>query len=302
MGSVCMGADMTKARTLSIRACQVTMALSLLGCSAVDSTAASDGALGSGGSNGSGGTGGTGAETAVMTGGTAGGSGGGLVIPDDEEPPSNDDVCSVAILGDPGSNPSANFAAWLGERGPVVERFESVTALPALTAAELSRFDVVFLDWLAPDTSVGISPSDLGSWVMAGGRLVALSGYGDYPEALAVQNDLLLPLSVGFDTTGPIWGPVTQFVPHSITTGLTSLTFIGGRSISHLPDDEVLMTVGDPADAVCVIGQRGSGKVFLFGDEWITYDSEWSAEPEIEQFWVNVFSWLGDCDITPIVK
>lgn len=278
------------------------MVLSLLGCTAPGNEEPNDGALGSGGSTGSNGSGGMGAEPPFATGGTAEGSGGGLVITDGDPPTGTDDVCSVAILGDPGSNPSANFAAWLGERGPTVERFESVAALPALTAAELSRFDVVFLDWLAPDKSVGISPGELASWVETGGRLVALSGYGDYPEALTVQNELLLPLAVGFDTTATLWGPVMDFVPHAITTGLTSLTFIGGRAVTHQADDEVLMTVGEPAQDVCVVAERGSGKVFLFGDEWITYDSEWSTQPEIEQFWVNVFAWLGDCDITPIVK
>jgi hypothetical protein len=239
-------------------------------------------------------------------GGTPVAAGGGLVVPDDEEGSTGgagqDDVCTLAILGDPGSNPSANFAEWIAERGPVVERFDAETRLPLLTAAELGRFDVVFLDWLAPETMSGVTPSEFGAWVESGGRLVALSGYADYPEALDVQNEMLEPLGLGFDATMPYFGPVVDFVPHPITAGLTSLTFVGGRVVTHEADDEVLMTMGEPALPTCVVGQRGSGKVFLFGDEWVTYDSEWSAQPEIEEFWVNVFAWLGDCDLQVVVK
>jgi hypothetical protein len=207
----------------------------------------------------------------------------------------------VAILGEPGSNPAANFAAWISARGPVVKRYSPGTELAALTASELSGYEVAFLDWLAPGTTLGITPQELQSWVEGGGRLIALSGYGDYPEALQVQNQMLLPLDLGFVTTEILWGPVTQFASHPITTELTSISFIGGREVTHAAADTVVMTLGDPAKPVGIAAVRGSGKVFAFGDEWVTYDSEWSAIPEIQQLWVNVFQWLGDCELVPII-
>ena len=52
-----------------------------------------------------------------------------------------------------------------------------------------------------------------------------------------------------------------------------------------------------------VVGQAvavGEGKLFMWGDEWITYDSEWSEdqhpEYQVEQFWLNIFKWLSPPD------
>ncbi len=215
---------------------------------------------------------------------------------------SGSDSCTVAILGDAGANSAANFAKWISDRGPIVRRFAAGMELESLTPAELSQYDVVLLDWLAPETLLGITPEDLGGWVRGGGSLIALSGYGDYSEAVAVQNEMLMPLDLGFVTTEVVWGPVSQFAPHPITEGLTSITFIGGREVTSLAEDAVLMTLNDPPKPVGVAAQRDAGKAFLFGDEWITYDSEWAAVPEIQQMWVNIFDWLADCELQTIVR
>ena len=44
----------------------------------------------------------------------------------------------------------------------------------------------------------------------------------------------------------------------------------------------------------------GAGRVFVWGDEWITYSSEWTLHPDyqVDQFWVNIVKWLSpprDC-------
>jgi hypothetical protein len=146
------------------------------------------------------------------------------------------DDCAVGILGEPGENPAANFAAWIEARGPIVDRFAPGGELETLTPAQLSEYDVVVLDWLAPETTLGITPQELETWVQGGGRLIALSGYADYPEALAVQNQMLAPLGISFVTEQVLWGPVTQFVSHPITANLTEISFIGGREVtSGLP-------------------------------------------------------------------
>lgn len=38
--------------------------------------------------------------------------------------------------------------------------------------------------------------------------------------------------------------------------------------------------------------QRGSGHVFVWGDEWIEFDSEWRAQVMVARFWVNIFGWF----------
>ena len=48
--------------------------------------------------------------------------------------------------------------------------------------------------------------------------------------------------------------------------------------------------------------QLGSGRAFVWGDEWIEFDSEWSTLPEIKQLWVQVFAWispLNRCQLQP---
>lgn len=214
--------------------------------------------------------------------------------------PTGEEACKLAILGDPGSNPGANFAAWIEKRGPVVDRFLAGPDLEAFTLADLQRYQVLLLDFLAPSALLGLAPEELMTWAEGGGRIIALSGYGDYPEVVSVQNRMLAPLLLGFVSDTPVWGPVTRFEPHPITAGLQSLTFVGGREVSHDPLDEVIMTVSEAAVPVGVVATRGAGRLFLFGDEWVTFDSEWVAMPEIEQFWVNVFDWLGGCKLTPI--
>ena len=34
-------------------------------------------------------------------------------------------------------------------------------------------------------------------------------------------------------------------------------------------------------------------RLFIFGDEWIEFDSEWKNIPEIKKFWVQTLAWLG---------
>jgi hypothetical protein len=38
----------------------------------------------------------------------------------------------------------------------------------------------------------------------------------------------------------------------------------------------------------------GKGRVLVWGDEWITFDSEWSSHPEyqVERLWLNSLKWL----------
>jgi len=46
----------------------------------------------------------------------------------------------------------------------------------------------------------------------------------------------------------------------------------------------------------------GMGHVFQWGDEWITYDSEWTAHPDyqVQLLWLNAIKWLtvqGTCQV-----
>jgi len=103
--------------------------------------------------------------------------------------------------------------------------------------------------------------------------------------------------------SGARTGNVTMFEPHPLTEGLSELPFRGGFA---------LQLVGEPADTALIasvpsrIGpdelpeavgyaqQRGRGRVFVWGDEWVAYDETWSASPMARQFWLNAIDWLTE--------
>lgn len=84
-------------------------------------------------------------------------------------------------------------------------------------------------------------------------------------------------------------GPITSFAPHEITADLTAISF----HVDIVEDgvNEVIMTL--PQGPVGVVQDRGVGRLFMFGDEWIEFDPEWRNIPQIEQFWVQTLSFLG---------
>jgi hypothetical protein len=216
----------------------------------------------------------------------------------------------ILILGNPGSNPSSNFQQWLMNGGATVERMQTATLSPTITAATLQPFDVVILDQLTRDYSTA-EAAILASWVSDGGGIVSLSGYQDDPTIDWRANSLLAPLSLAYSGT-LMDGPVTQFAVHPITAGITSITFDGGYGIADLggaagtrtpiaflPD----ATAGAGAVPVGYAVQFGGGRAFVWGDEWIEFDSAWSMLPQIKQLWVQVLGWLapgGNCVLQPL--
>ena len=48
-----------------------------------------------------------------------------------------------------------------------------------------------------------------------------------------------------------------------------------------------------PQGPVGVVQDRISGTLFIFGDEWVEFDSEWMNIPQIKQFWVQVLAYIG---------
>lgn len=214
---------------------------------------------------------------------------------------------NIGILGNPGANASSNFQTWLQAAGTTVQRIQTTAGVP-LTAAVLAPFDVVVLDWLTRDYTT-TEASVLAAWISAGGGLASMSGYDNDTTDDWHANSLLAPIGVAY--SGPLLsGPVTSFAAHPITAGLTSITFDGGYAISDLGGTASTRTPiaflpasgGSGTVTVGFAAQLGSGRAFVWGDEWIEFDSEWSKLPEIKQFWVQIFTWIAPtnkCAIVP---
>jgi hypothetical protein len=196
------------------------------------------------------------------------------------------DCQRVLLLGNPGVNPSSNFQSWTLMNGTVVSRQVD----PTIDATLLAQFDLVLIDRVTR-AYTSDEANALAAWVDAGNGVMALTGYAAAVGDAENPNSLLAALGASFDTT-LLSGPVTTFPAHPTNTGLTSVTFSGGRPIlTTAPNVTVVGTIGTANVAIAY--EHGNGRVYLWGDEWVTFDSQWSSMPEIKQFWVNAFGWLG---------
>lgn len=286
------------------------LALSLLGVASLLACGASDRG-GSGAGAGTTTTGkGTGGSTASgldggggQAGGGLGGDDGGLIL--DGAVPVDAAGCThlnIGIFGNPGANPSSNFQTWLEMSGTSVQRIQK-TATDPVTAATLAPFDVIVLDWLTRDYTAA-EAAVLATWISAGGGLATMTGYDNNTTDDWHANSLLAPLQVAY-SGALLNGPVTTFAQHPITAGLTSVTFAGGYAVSDLGGTASTRTpiafLSGPTNVGYAI-EMGQGHAFVWGDEWIEFDSEWSTLPEIKQLWVQVFGWLAPpnkCALTP---
>lgn len=204
------------------------------------------------------------------------------------------DCLNIALIGNQGANPSAEFQTWLEAQGTQVDR---ISTMPneLLDKATLNKYDIIILDYLIRNYTAEEAMTTQ-TWVEAGGGLMAMTGFTNAQFAADRPNSLIKPMGLSYNTSkGFFSGPVTQFVPHPITMGLTSISFYGGLFIDIVNDgvgvNKTIMTL--PQGPVGVVQDRKNGRLFIFGDEWVEFDSEWKNIPQIKQFWVQTLSWLG---------
>lgn len=121
---------------------------------------------------------------------------------------------------------------------------------------------------------------------------MSLNGFNGSSD-LSRGNSLLVELGVEH-VIGLQSGNVTTFHTHPLTTGLTSVTFNGGYCLANLPSGEGSVVVAEiTAGPVGLALVRGSGRAFVWGDEWVEFDSQWQTLPEIKTFWANSLGWLS---------
>jgi hypothetical protein len=210
------------------------------------------------------------------------------------------DCLRIGIIGSPGSNPSANFQAWLEARGTSVERTHTM-ASETFDAVLLDKYDVIIFDRL-PRQYTTDEAGVLKAWVETRGGFVSMTGYTGAAAPDFYTNTLLAPFGLEYQP-GLHTEPVTMFAMHPVTVGLTSVTFAGGYLVKDLGLNGGTSTVigSISAGPVAFAHERGKGRAVVWGDEWIEFDSEWKSLPEIEQLWVNIIAWIGpqdSCQVT----
>lgn len=221
----------------------------------------------------------------------------------------HDGVCdclNIATVGHigPWSNGGNVFSSWLNARSPL-----GAVALAdeELTADKLRPFQIVVLLHVATsevssDTTVtpahhafsNDEASAFEAWVRAGGGVMSTIGY-TYDEASEVVNvnKLLTRLGMGYSATKlDLGGNVQTWMTHPVTDGITNIFISNGVE----PDGANGTTIAKGGDSVALqVAQVDKGRAAIWGDEWITYDSEWAdvKGQQVEHFWLNLLKWLS---------
>jgi hypothetical protein len=222
----------------------------------------------------------------------------------------HDGVCDCLNIGTigrigPWSNGGDVFASWLDARTPQgAVPLDDEVLTPELLAP-LQVIVVLHVDKVAIENEGEMTPAHhtfaqdevdaFASWVKKGGGTMTTIGY-TMNEAAEVENvnRLLAPVGMGYSTTNlGVQGYVEAWTKHALTDGVKRIRTDNGvepdgpdgETLAHDRDGHVALQVSEPSE----------GRVVVWGDEWITYDSEWAdvKDQQVELFWLNILKWLS---------
>lgn len=219
----------------------------------------------------------------------------------------NDGICdclNIAILGASGFAPNANFEAWLEDQGSAVTRTLLANNPGVVTPAFLANYDLVLLDRieraLSPEEAAAIE-----AFVKADGRgMITLIGYNfdnnnPVPERDRA-NTALAPFGLAY--TGGYFGDgvIPTFVQnHPVSMGIVDVNFAGGIAPidnGNQGTSDVFATVQNTTAGIAHQTAMQGGRVIVWGDEWLTFDSDWQGYADVQDFWVNMVSWAKPQD------
>jgi len=237
----------------------------------------------------------------------------------------------------PGVDNTKAFENWLNDKSSATASI--ITTHEKLTPDLLAGFDVFILQDLenasvaksgdGPYWTFGADEIDaLTKWVEAGGGLIALTGYSGNKQDVDPTNALLKFANISFNKDDVLTAndcpravmdcfcvgnsvPMTGWAATDpISAHITEVGAFYGRTITAGADATVVVQNGTAKYAVSKV--VGKGKVFVFGDEWVTYSSQW-GQPlpqnadmnnscymkgpdkvyQVPQFWFNAIKWVA---------
>jgi hypothetical protein len=221
----------------------------------------------------------------------------------------HDGVCdclNIATIGEigPWSNGGDVFKTWLNNRSPTpaVELGDKV-----ITDELLKPLQIVVVLYAGTMDLTGngrtlpahhaFSAEEVAAfqrWVERGGGVMTTIGY-TADEAMEVinVNRLLAPLGMAYSAAKLAEdGYVQEWVQHPVTNQVMKIFTANGVE----PDGTSGTTLAFDANkhVALQVAQPQAGHVVVWGDEWITYDSQWQAvqDQQVERLWLNVFKWL----------
>lgn len=207
------------------------------------------------------------------------------------------DCLAIGTIGEAVYPMDETFDAWLAARGsrPVV-----ALGNEPLTPERLAPLQVLIVQDVRERSHDAAEIAALESWVRAGGGLLSLVGY--VADNNVHVNALLAPFGVAYGSqlsflaVGTVTWPVKGWNPHPVTQGVSQVGVQGAYAV--LGDGQVLAQesdlLGGPPIVLLRALEPGAGKLLVYGDEWITYNSEWTdrTDYQIERLWQNALKWL----------
>lgn len=326
----------------SILSCAAALAIGVgCGASDPDDGVGPDGGLTDGMNPGTGGTGdGTG-------GGIDLGSGGGAT--DDErevecriDEETGMEVCSCVkvaswgALGNFGAVPGMDgqdaIVAWLNQNS--TGEAEYFATKPPITTESLASFHVIIIqDVSAWAAFTAEEKAAFEAWVREGGGVMSLNGYLEDANEMANVNDLLAFTGMSYipasDTSNEAermtqlgkchycYGaavPQAGWTEHPIGANMKFVGAFHGRAVT--PGDATIVAQ-ENGNVLGAAAQYDEGYVFMFHDEWVTYNSQWTGvglmddcriendhdmecwtehptlKYSLPQFWYNSLQWVS---------
>ncbi|HEX6275749.1 MAG TPA: hypothetical protein VFZ53_22060 [Polyangiaceae bacterium] len=263
--------------------------------------------IGGGGTSGSstGGSAATGNGTAELCDGVDNDANG--VI--DDVDAGGDGVCDCLNIGTlghigPWSSGGNIFATWLNARTPrgAVELADQVLTPELL--APLNVIVSLHVHTEAVSSGSVTAPAHhafddsevaaFSAWVRGGGGVMTTIGYSHDESAEVVNvNRLLTSIGMGYSTTNlDLTSFVDTWLPHPVTDGVRNIFTDNGVEVSGTG---MVVAHGEESRAALEVLQVEGGRAVVWGDEWITYDSEWEdvEGQQVELFWLNILKWLS---------
>jgi hypothetical protein len=216
------------------------------------------------------------------------------------------DCLNIATIGEigPWGGGGNLFASWIDQRSPlgatalgdqvltdeVLQPFQVIVVLYAAT----SRLDANGQTLQAHHEFSADEAAAFQRWIRAGGGVMTTAGYlSDEVSEVANVNRLLQPFGVGYSTTElNLDGFVQSWEPHPVTTGISRINTSNGVATSG---GGTLLARDGGMRLALEVAEPELGHVLVWGDEWITYDSEWRdvQDQQVERLWLNALSWLS---------
>jgi uncharacterized membrane protein len=228
-----------------------------------------------------------------------------------------DGVCDclrVATIGQigPWSNGGNVLKTWLNARSstPAVELGDQV-----LTAALLKPFQVIIVLYVgeaelstngqtlqAHHVFASEEAEALRKWVADGGGVMTTIGYlQDMSIEARNVNRLLSPLGITYrETTPVVTGMIERWETHPITDGVMRVWTNNGAE--PIGDAGTILARDAQGLAALRVRELEHGHVLVWGDEWITYDSEWQSntDQQVQRLWLNGLKWLTPANMCQV--